>query len=69
MVDIDQFLGTMDKLSNSSSKVQLANGETERLKFILYLDRTYPAAKKDTKSWLRFIKNTTGVGKEWNCVY
>jgi len=54
-----------DKLSKTSSTVQKANGEAERCEFIPYLVRQYPVAEKDAKSWLGFIKNTTGQVKEW----
>ena len=57
-----------DRLSNTSSTVQKANGEAERREFIPYPVCQYPAAEKDTTSWLRFIKNTTGQVKEWKSV-
>jgi len=56
------------KLSNTSSTVQKANGEAERREFIPYLVCQYPAAEKDAKSWLVFIKNTTGQVKGWKSV-
>jgi len=53
-----------DQLSKASSKMQLSIGEAERHQFIPYLVRQYPAAQKDTKAWLQFIKKTTGQAKD-----
>ena len=58
-----------DQLSRASSKNQLSNGEAERHKFIPYLVHQYPAAQKDDKAWLSFIKKTTGQVKDWKSCF
>ena len=55
-----------DQLSRASSRIRLSNGEDKRHKFIPYLAHQYPAAQKNTKAWLQFIKKTTGQAKDWN---
>jgi len=52
----------------SSSKDELRIGEAQRRTFIPHLERQYPTTQKGTKSWLEFIKKTTGLAKQWKSV-
>jgi len=65
-IEIESKKRGWDQLSRASSRIRLSNGEDKRHKFIPYLAHQYPAAQKNTKAWLQFIKKTTGQAKDWN---
>jgi len=57
-----------DQLSKSSPKFVLETGQAQRHQFIPYLARTYPNARKDTETWLQFIKKIVGKSRQWKSV-